>query len=98
MGSVAVYTLGGGGSTVCVTLDLVYFAMVSYFPRVDGTLGADGATLGVGMNTLGSEAWGWIGALRRIGRSTERRRVGVGGGGGTGATCIDEGRVGWDHH
>ena len=37
-------------------------AMGSYIPRVDVTLGADGAVLGVGMNTLGSEAWGWPGA------------------------------------
>ena len=28
-GSVALSTLGGGGSTVCVTLDLVRYAMVS---------------------------------------------------------------------
>ena len=33
-----------------------------YFSRVDGTLSADGDALGVGMNTLGSEAWGWPGA------------------------------------
>ena len=77
---------------------MVCLSMGSSFSWLDVTLGADGAALGVGMNTLGSEAWGWIGALGRIGRSTERRRVGVGGGGGTGATCIDEGRVGWDHH
>ena len=55
-------TLGGGGSTVCVTLDLLRHTMGSYFSRVDVTLGADGAALGVEMNTLGSEAWCWIGA------------------------------------
>ena len=31
------------------------------FPPVDGTLGADGSELGIGMNTLGSEAWVWTG-------------------------------------
>ena len=61
-GSVALSTLVGGGSTVCVTLDLVCRAMGSYFSRVDGTLGTDGDVLGVRMNTLGSEAWGWTGA------------------------------------
>ena len=61
-GSVALSTLGDGGSTVCVTLDLVCRAMGSYFSRVDGTLGADRAALSVGINTLGSEAWGWTGA------------------------------------
>ena len=48
--------LGGGGSTVGVTLDLVRCAMGSYFSRVDGTLGADGDALGVGTKTHGSEA------------------------------------------
>ena len=32
LGSVALSTLGGGGSTVCITLDLVCPAMGSYFP------------------------------------------------------------------
>ena len=32
------------------------------FSWLDGTHGADGADLGVGMNTLGSEAGGWTGA------------------------------------
>ena len=63
--------------------------MGSFFYWVDSTLSDDGYVLGVGMNTLGSEAWGWKGAWRRIGRSTEWRRLGVGGGGGTGDTCID---------
>ena len=53
LGSIASPTLGGGGSTVCVTLDLVRRAMGSYFSRVDGTLGADGAELDVRMKTLG---------------------------------------------
>ena len=61
-GSVALSTLGGGGSTVCVTLYLVRCKIGSFFSRVDGTLGADRSELGVGMNTLGSEAWGWTGA------------------------------------
>ena len=54
-GSSALSTLGGGGSTVCVTLDLVHHTC---FNLVDGTLVADGDALGVGMNTPGSEAWG----------------------------------------
>ena len=53
--SVALSTLGGGGSTVCGTLDLVRRATGSYFSLVDGTLGADGAALGVWMTTLGSD-------------------------------------------
>ena len=57
--SVALSTLGGGGSTVCGTLDLVCRAMGSYFSLVDGTLGAYRILLGVCMTTLGSEAWGW---------------------------------------
>ena len=61
-GSVALSNLGGGGSTVCVTLDLVRRTMASYFSRVDGTLGADKTALGIGMNILGSEAWGWTSA------------------------------------
>ena len=61
-GSVALSALGGVGSIVCVTLNLVCRAMGSYLSRFDGTLGADGSALGVGMNTLGSEAWGWTGA------------------------------------
>ena len=51
-GSVALSTLVGGGSNVCVTLDLVHREMGSYFPRVDGTFGADGDALSVGTNTL----------------------------------------------
>ena len=54
--SVALSTFGGGGSTVCVTLDLVLRAMGLYFPWVGSTLGSYGSALGVGMNTLGSEA------------------------------------------
>ena len=61
-GSVAFSNFGGGGSMVCVTLDLVRCAMVSYFSWANGTLGADGDALSVGMNTLGSEAGGWTGA------------------------------------
>ena len=57
--SVALFTLGGVGSTVCVTLDLVRCAMGSYFSWVDGTLGADWVALGVWLNTLGSKAWDW---------------------------------------
>ena len=52
---VAFSTLGGGGSTVCGTLDLVRCEMGSYCSLVDGTLGADGAELGVWMTTLGSD-------------------------------------------
>ena len=55
-GSISLCTLGCGGSTVCVTLDLVCCAMGSYFSQVNGNLGYDGSVLGVGMNTLGSEA------------------------------------------
>ena len=62
LGSVALPTLGGGRSTVCVTLDLMSRAMGSSFFWVDDTLGADGAALGVRMETLGSEAGGWTGA------------------------------------
>ena len=40
-GSGALSTFGGGGSTLCVTLDLLCHAMGSYFPRIDGTLSAD---------------------------------------------------------
>ena len=57
-GSVAFSTLGGERSTVCVTLNLVCCAMGSSSSWMDGTLGADGADLFVGMNTLGSEAGG----------------------------------------
>ena len=53
--SVALYTLGGGGSMVCGTLELVRRATGSYCSVVDGTLGADGAALGVWMTTLGSD-------------------------------------------
>ena len=53
-GYVALSTLGGGGSTLCVTLDLVRCGMGSSYSCVDGTLGADGAALGVRMNILGS--------------------------------------------
>ena len=53
--SVALSTLGGGGSTVCGTLDLVRRATGSYCSLVYGTLGADGAALGVWMTTLGSD-------------------------------------------
>ena len=49
------------------------------------------------MITFGSEAGGCTGALRRIGRSIEWYSLVVGGGGGTGATCIDEGIVGLAH-
>ena len=59
LGSVALSTLGGGGYTVCGTLDLVRRATGSYFSLVYGTLGADGATLGVWMTTLGSDELGW---------------------------------------
>ena len=67
------------------------------FYWVDGTLGADGADLGVRMNALVSEAWGWTGAGRRIGRSTEWYCVGVGSGVRHDSTCIDKGRSGWTH-
>ena len=53
--SIALSTLGGEGSTVCGTLDLVHRATGSYCSLVDGTLGADGAALGVWMTTLGSD-------------------------------------------
>ena len=53
--SVAFSALGGGGSTVCGTLDLVHRATGSYCSLVDGTLGADGAALGIWMTTLGSD-------------------------------------------
>ena len=45
--SIALYTLGGGGYTVCGTLDLVHCATGSYYSLVDGNIGADGAELGV---------------------------------------------------
>ena len=61
-GSVAFSTLGCGGSTVCVTFDLVRCAMGSSFYWVYGTLCADRVDLGVGMNTIVSEAGGWTGA------------------------------------
>ena len=61
-GYVALSTLGGAGSTVCVTLDLVCCSMGSYFSWVGGTLGANRYALGVGMNTLGIEARGCTGA------------------------------------
>ena len=70
--SVALSTLGSGGSTVCGTLDLVRCATGSYCSLVDGTLGADRAELGVWMNTLGSEAWVCTVALQRIGHIAER--------------------------
>ena len=57
--SVDLYTLGGGGSTLCGTLDLVRYAMNSYCSLVNGKLGADRDALGLWMTTLGSEAWGW---------------------------------------
>ena len=68
-------TLGGGGSTVCGTLDLVRRANGSYFSSADGNLGTDGSALGICMTTLGSKSWGWTVSGRRIGRSTESRRV-----------------------
>ena len=58
-GSVSLSTLGDGGYKVCVTLNLVFCAMHSYFSRVYGTLGADGDALGIWINTLVREAWGW---------------------------------------
>ena len=61
-GYVALSTLGGEGSTVCVTLNLVCCSMGSYFSWVDGTLDTDRSALGVSMKTLGSEAGGWTGA------------------------------------
>ena len=61
-GSVTLSTLGCGGSTVCVTFDLVRCAMGSSFYWVYGTLCADRVDLGVGMNTIVSEAGGWTGA------------------------------------
>ena len=73
--SVVFSTLGGGGSTVCGTLDLVRRANGSYFYLVDGNLGVDGDALGVCMTTLGSKAWVWIVAGRCIGLSTECRHV-----------------------
>ena len=57
--SVVVSTLGGGGSTVSGTLDLVRRATGSYYSLFDSTLSSDGAALGVWMTILGSEAWGW---------------------------------------
>ena len=53
--SVALSTIGGGGSTVCGTLDLVRRATGSYCSLVDVTLGADAAALGVYMTTLVSD-------------------------------------------
>ena len=73
--SVSLSTLGGGGSTVCGTLDLVRRATGSYCSLVYGIFGPDGSALGVWMTTLGSKACGWKVAVRRIGRSTERRRL-----------------------
>ena len=55
---VALSPLGGGGSMVCGTLGLVRRATGSYCSLVDVTLGADRATLGSWMITLGSKAWG----------------------------------------
>ena len=52
-------TLGGVGSTVCGTLDLVSRATGSYCSLVDGTLGDYRAELGVWMTTFGNKAWGW---------------------------------------
>ena len=60
-GYVDLSTLVCGGSTVCVTLELVRCEMGSSFSWVDGTLGVDGSALGVGMNNLGSDAGGWTG-------------------------------------
>ena len=73
--SVVFSTLGGGGYTVCGTLYLVRDGTGSYCSLVDGNLGADGDVLGVWMTTLGIKAWGWKVSVRRIGSSTERRRV-----------------------
>ena len=56
LSSVALSTLGGGGSTVCGTLDLLCCATSSYCSLVDGTIGADGDELGVWVITLGSKA------------------------------------------
>ena len=56
---VALSNLGGGGSTVYGALDLVRSVMGSYCSLIDVAFGVDGAALGVSMNTLGSEAWGW---------------------------------------
>ena len=73
--SVALSTIGGGGSTVCGTLDLMRRATGSHYSLVDGNLGDDGAVLGVCMTTLGNKAWGLTVSGRRIGHSTERCRV-----------------------
>ena len=44
--SLALDTLGGGGSTGCGTLDLVCRATVSYFSLIEGIVGDDGEALG----------------------------------------------------
>ena len=94
--SVALATFGGGGSTVCDTLDLVRRATGSYFSFIYGIFGADGEALGFWMTTLGSKYWCWTVVRRRIGRSIERRRVCVGGGVVTCGTFV-KGIVGWAH-
>ena len=78
--SVDLFTLGGGGSTVCGTLDLVRRATGSYLSLVDGTFGVDGEALGFWTTNLGSKSWGWYLVGRRIGHSIERClvRIGVG--------------------
>ena len=83
--------LGGVGSTVCGNVDLVRCAIGSYWSLVDGTLGADGAALGVCMTTLGSEVLGWTVSWRHIVRSTELRRLGFGRGGVT-CAIFDKGK------
>ena len=94
--SVALSTLGGGGSMVCGTVDMVRRAMGSYWSLVDGTLGSDGAALGFWVTTLGSEAWSQTFDRHRIVHSNARRCLGFGGGGVT-CTTFDKSHVGWAH-
>ena len=78
---VYLFTLGGGGYTVCGDLDLVSCANSSQLSLVAGTFGVDDESLGFCMTTLGSKSWGWSLVGRRIGCIIERClvRVVVGG-------------------
>ena len=78
--SVDFLTLGGGGSTVCETLELVRRATGSYSFFVNVNFGVDRVALGFCMTTLGSKFWGCSLLERCIGCSIERCRVRVGGG------------------
>ena len=78
--SVAFDTLGGGGPTVCGTLELLSCATGSKCSLIAGIIGADGEALGFWMTTLGSKPWGWTVVGRRIEHIIERRCVCVCGG------------------